>query len=131
MKQSAWLFLFLAGFDTGAAILYAAVDGDQAGITMLFLAGGLHGIIGGYLFMLSRRHGIAPEDRPDAEVADGAGTLGFFSPGSVWPFAVGLSATILLVGMVYTPLTALVGGVFLTTSVLGMVSEYWRTPHSR
>jgi hypothetical protein len=128
MKASARLFLFLAAFDGGAAILYAAVGGEQAGLTLLFLAAGLHGIIGGYLLMLSRRFAVAPEDRADAEMADGAGPLGFFSPGSVWPFAVGLSATLLLVGMVYTPLAALAGGVFLTTSVVGMVSEHWRTP---
>lgn len=129
MKPSAWLFLFLAGFDLAAGVLYAVVGGDQAGLTMLFLAAGLHGIIGGYLFMLSRRFAVAAEDRADAEVSEGAGPLGFFSPGSVWPFMVGLGATLLLVGMVYTPLTALVGGVLLATSVVGMVSEYWRTPH--
>jgi hypothetical protein len=128
MKASARLFLFLTAFDIAAAVLYAAVGGEQAGLTMLWLAAGLHGIIGGYLFLLSRRYAAAPEDRLDAEVADGAGTLGFFSPGSVWPFAVGLSATLMLVGMVYTPLTALAGGVLLATSVVGMVSEYWRTP---
>lgn len=129
MKESARLFLFLTAFDGAAAVLYAAVNGDQAGITMLFLAAGLHGIIGGYLFALSRRHGTAPEDRPDADVSDGAGTVGFFSPGSVWPFAVGLSASVALVGMVYTVQAALAGGVLLTTSIMGMVSEYWRHPH--
>lgn len=129
MKESARLFLFLTAFDGAAAVLYASVNGDQAGITMLFLAAGLHGIIGGYLFALSRRHATAPEDRPDAEISDGAGTVGFFSPGSVWPFAVGLSASLLLVGMVYTAQAALAGGVLLTTAIMGMVSEYWRHPH--
>lgn len=129
MKASARLFIFLTAFDGAAAVLYAIAGGEPAGLTMLFLAAGLHGIIGGYLFRLSRRYAGAAEDRADAEVADGAGTLGFFSPGSVWPFAVGLSATLMLVGMVYTPLTAFAGGVLLTTAVIGMVSEYWRTPH--
>jgi hypothetical protein len=129
MKPSARLFLFLTAFDGAAAVLYAVAGGEQAGLTMLFLAAGLHGIIGGYLLMLSRRYAAAPEDRADAEVADGAGTIGFFSPGSVWPFAIGLSATLMLVGMVYTPLTAFAGGVLLMTSVIGMVSEYWRAPH--
>jgi hypothetical protein len=128
MKPSARLFLFLAAFDVGAAILYLALDGEQAGLTMLFLAAGLHGIIGAYLLLLSRRYANAPEDRADAEVADGAGRIGFFSPGSIWPFAIGLTAALMGVGMVYTSLTALAGGVLLALSIFGMVSEYWRLP---
>ena len=128
MRPSARLFLFLAAFDVGAAILYLALDGEQAGLTMLFLAAGLHGVIGGYLLLVARRFGAGPEDRRDAEVADGAGRIGFFSPGSVWPFAVGLTAALLGVGMVYTSLTAFVGGLLLALSIFGLVSEYWRMP---
>jgi hypothetical protein len=128
VKFSARLFLFLAAFDIGAAILYVAVDGEQAGLTMLFLAGGLHGIIGVYLWLLGRRYAVAPEDRADAEIADGSGTVGFFSAGSVWPFAIGLTAAICAVGAIYTPLTALSGGVLLVGASLGLATEYWRGP---
>ena len=129
MKTTSRLFLFLAAFDAAAAVVYASVSGDEAGITLLFLAAGLHAMIGGYLWVLGRRFQVAPEDRPDAEISDGSGAVGFFSPASVWPFAVGLAASIMLVGLIYTPLTALAGGLILLTAVVGMVSEYWRRPH--
>ena len=128
MKLSSRLFLFLAAFDVGAAILYLTMSGDQAGLTMLFLAAGLHGIIGVYLWLLARRYAAGPEDRADAEISDGAGTVGFFSAGSVWPFAIGLTATICAVGAIYTPLTAMAGGVLLVGASLGLATEYWRRP---
>jgi hypothetical protein len=128
MKPSARLFLFLAAFDIGAAILYLVLRGEAAGLTMLFLAAGLHGIIGLYLWRLGRRYAVAPEDRSDADIADGAGTVGFFSAGSVWPFAIGLTAAVCAVGAIYTPLTALAGAVLLVGAVLGMATEYWRRP---
>jgi hypothetical protein len=128
VKPTARLFLFLAAFDIGAAILYVTVDGEQAGLTMLFLAAGLHGIIGVYLWLLTRRYADAPEDRADAEISEGAGTVGFFSAGSVWPFAIGLTAAVCAVGAIYTPLTALSGGVLLVGASLGLATEYWRRP---
>ena len=50
---------------------------------------GLTGLIGGFFWFVSRRIDARPEDRKDAEIADGAGELGFFSPGSYWPFGAG------------------------------------------
>lgn len=126
MKFTARLFLFLAAFDLGATLLYAAVDGDPAGLTMLLLAGGLHAIIGGYLWLLVRRHAVGPEDREDAEISEGAGTVGFFSAGSVWPFAVGLTAAIAMASAVFAPLPAVAGSVLLVGALLGMATEYWR-----
>ena len=106
MKFTARLFLFLAAFDIGAAVLYLVAGGEQAGLTMLFLAAGLHAIIGGYVLLLTRRHAVGPEDREDAEMADGAGTIGFFSAGSIWPFAVGLTAALSATGALFAPLSA-------------------------
>ena len=39
-------------------------------------------IIGTYFRFVARRLEERPEDNPEAEVSDGAGDLGFFSPGS-------------------------------------------------
>lgn len=129
MKFTARLFLFLAAFDVGAAVLYLAVGGEQAGLTMLFLAGGLHAIIGGYVWRLTRRHAAGPEDREDAEISEGAGAVGFFSAGSIWPFAVGLTAAAAATGWLFAPLSAVAGGVLLVGALLGLATEYWRIPH--
>ena len=49
---------------------------------------------GGFFWFVSRRIDPRPEDRQDAEIADGAGEIGFFSPGSYWPFGLALSAAV-------------------------------------
>ena len=47
---------------------------------------------GGFFWFVSRRIDLRPEDRPDGEIAEGAGEIGFFSPGSYWPFGLALAA---------------------------------------
>ncbi len=60
---------------------------EPVGVAGLFLTGGLSLIIGTYFRFVSRRLEERPEDNPEAEVSDGAGDVGFFSPGSYWPIA--------------------------------------------
>ena len=48
-------------------------------------------IIGTFFRFIARRLDTRPEDYDDAEVADGAGELGFFSPHSWWPLLIALS----------------------------------------
>ena len=58
---------------------------EPIGTTALALSAGLTILIGGFFWFISRRIDARPEDRKDAEMADGAGELGFFSPASYWP----------------------------------------------
>ncbi|MEI6476907.1 MAG: cytochrome c oxidase subunit 4, partial [Actinomycetes bacterium] len=65
------------------AIVYWKLGGEAVGITAMGLSGGLAGLIGYYLWFAGKRTGgILPEDSDDAEIADGAGDLGFYSPHS-------------------------------------------------
>ena len=73
-------------------------------------------------------HAVGPEDREDAEIADGAGTIGFFSAGSIWPLAVGLSAALASTAALFAPLTAVAGVVLLVGAALGLATEHWRLP---
>ena len=94
MKLEARIFLWIALFCFVVAGIYAGWtnwngDGiEVAGTTALVLSGGLLGISGSFFWFVSRRIDARPEDRNDAEIAEGAGELGFFSPGSYWPVAI-------------------------------------------
>src|SRR6266511_3326307 len=59
-------------------------------ITALVLSGLLTGMRTLFFFVVSRRIDARPEDDPNAEISDAAGEVGFFSPGSYWPFGLGL-----------------------------------------
>src|SRR6476620_10818787 len=61
---------------------------DWIGTVALIMSGLLCLMCGGYFWFVSRRIDPRPEDRHDGEIADGAGEIGFFSPGSYWPFGI-------------------------------------------
>ena len=92
VKVEALIFNIIAVFCVVAAVVYGFWAQEPIGTTALVLSGGLTGLIGGFFWFVSRRIDARPEDRKDADIADGAGELGFFSPGSYWPFALALSA---------------------------------------
>ncbi|GAB2643770.1 cytochrome c oxidase subunit 4 [Gordonia jinhuaensis] len=104
MHIEARLFEGLTAFFFGAAILYGLCTGlsshhvEWVGTVGIVMSGGLTLIIGTYFRFVARRVDIRPEDYEDAEVSDGAGELGFFSPGSWWPILIAGSAALFAIG---------------------------------
>ncbi|MER7456482.1 cytochrome c oxidase subunit 4 [Micromonospora sp. NPDC126480] len=132
MKTEWRIFLAIAGFLLFATVLYGAwtfADGGRVewvGTVALLLSFLLCAMCGGFFWFVSRRIDLRPEDRPDAEIADGAGEIGFFSPGSYWPFGVALSATVAGLGLVFWQFWLLgVGAVAVILSACGLLFEYY------
>jgi hypothetical protein len=99
---------------------------EYVGVASLVLSGGLLGIIGTYLSFVSRRIDPRPEDRSDAEISDGAGDLGFFSPGSYWPFGIALSAAVTAFAMaLFQPWLIACGVAMILMTVSGLLFEYY------
>ena len=81
---------------------------------------------GGFFWFVSRRIDLRPEDRPDGEIADGAGEIGFFSPGSYWPFGMALAAAIAGLGLVFWQFWLLgLGLVLVIVTACGLLFEYY------
>ena len=67
----------------------------------------------------------ATRDPQEAEVSDGAGELGFFSPHSFWPFLLAFSIFIIGYGAAFWNWWVLIGGVVaLIITASGLVFEY-------
>ena len=105
MKIEARLFEFLTAFFALASRRLRRPDGtvatggvEWAGTTALVLTTGLTLITGTFFRFVARRLDTRPEDYEDAEIADGAGELGFYSPHSWWPMMIALSASVTAVG---------------------------------
>jgi hypothetical protein len=82
-------------------------------------------MIGFYVWFTQKRIGAElPEDNLTAEISDGAGELGFYSPHSWWPLPVALSACTLGLGLLIGWWLSLIGLGALMISVIGMVTEY-------
>jgi hypothetical protein len=94
VKVESIIFNIIAIFCVGAAVVYGVWAKEPVGTTALVLSAGLTGMIGAFFWFVSRRIDARPEDRKDAEIADGSGELGFFSPGSYWPFTLAVGAGI-------------------------------------
>jgi hypothetical protein len=124
MKASYRLFVGLSLFYALMAVIYYFVGGEAVGITCISLSSGLAAIVGFYVWFNNNRLGLLPQDNVTAEIADGAGELGFYSPHSWWPLPVALSACAaglgLLVGWWLT--TIALGALFI--SVFGFALEY-------
>ena len=123
--------LFASGivFYTIVAIVYWFLSREPAGTTALALTAGLAALISFYIFVTGRRVGERPEDR-DAEIEEGAGELGFFSPQSWWPLPVAGGAALMSLGTVFGNWLLFIGVIVLGLSVIGLVFEYYRGAHA-
>jgi len=129
MKVESKLFEICTAFFFVCGIAYAVLAGEAVGVAGLFLTGGLSLIIGSYFRFVSRRLEARPEDDPTAEVSDGAGEVGFFSPGSYWPFGMALAAASLSVALAFMhPWLVAIAIGFLLLMIAGLVFEYHVRP---
>lgn len=129
MKVESRIFELLTLFCFVCAIIYGLLSGEAVGIVGLTLTGGLMLIVGTYFRFVARRLEGRPEDDPEAEVSDGAGEVGFFSPGSYWPIAVAGGAAVSGLGVALWQWWLIVFGmVSLIVAICGLVFEYHAGP---
>ena len=125
MKVNWQLFAFLSIFYAILTVIYYYVGGEALGITGMLLAACLAGMIAFYVWFTQKRIGIAiPSDNDEAEIADDAGELGFYSPHSWWPLPVAVSAVAMSLGLIIGWWLTLIALGSLIISIIGMVTEY-------
>jgi hypothetical protein len=119
-------FLALACVVYGWWTHYETGRVEIIGVVALALSGLLTLMCGGYFWFVARRIDLRPEDRDDAEIADGAGEIGFFSPGSYWPFGLGLSILVAGFGLVYWAVWLIaLGLIAVLFATGGLLFEYY------
>lgn len=123
MKTEARVFLGVTVFFVVIGVVYWFVSYERAGAVMLAASASMGLLAGGSIWFLAHHAPIRVEDRVDATMADGAGPVGIFPLHSVWPFAVGLSATLLASGFAFGLWLVLVGAGGLVLSLVGLVRE--------
>jgi hypothetical protein len=136
MRIEARLFEILTGFFVLAAVAYGGLTAvfapyglEWAGTTALVLTAGLSLIIGTFFRFVARRLDTRPEDYEDADIADGAGELGFFPPHSWWPILIALSFSTAAIGAaLWLPWLIVSGVVMVLAAVSGLVFEYYVGP---
>jgi hypothetical protein len=134
MRAEYKLFLLVTSFLFAACAVYAwwtwhASTPHQVefvGVVALLLSGLLTLMCGGYFWFVARRIDLRPEDRDEADIADGAGEIGFFSPGSYYPFGLALAVLTTGVGLVYLEWWIIgLGIVAILIAAAGLLFEYY------
>lgn len=136
MKAEARIFEIVTVFAFLMAVVYGVMTGlmtrdgvEPVGVVALILTGGLALLSGSYFQFIHRRIEDRPEDREDAEISEGAGELGFFSPGSYWPLGLGASAALAGISLAFfQPWLIITAAVLVLITVGGLVFEYHTGP---
>jgi hypothetical protein len=113
------LYIFLG-------VVYYFISGDVIGTSLLGLTGGLAFLIAFYVLFTSKRVGALPEDNEYALISDADTDYGFFSPHSWWPFAIGASTFVFILGFVFARWMMVLGLFALMMAIYGVVFEYYR-----
>ena len=74
---------------------------------------------------------ILPEDWEEAEVEDGAGVLGFFSPNSIWPLAMTGGIAFMAFGIAFWQLWLLVVGAIVLIWATTMLNLQYGIPREK
>lgn len=131
MKQEAWIFGACAVFFVLVTPAYWLIAGDPTGTAALAMTTLLAALIAFYLGFHASRMEPRPEDRPDAEIADGAGELGFFPPYSWWPLWCALTlATMVFAVAMATWWLFIIGAVVGLVALSGWIFEYYVGEHA-
>jgi hypothetical protein len=125
MKVEGLLFAMISAFLLAITVVYWLLSRDPTGTTALGLSGGLAFIVGYYLLFTSRRIEARPEDRPDAEISEGAGEVGFFAPHSWWPVAAGFSFSVVGMGLIFGTFMLIIGIGMIAVAVVGFTFEFY------
>ncbi|WP_040161815.1 cytochrome c oxidase subunit 4 [Nigerium massiliense] len=131
MKVESKLFMFMTIFFavvTGIYVIASMMSYghvEPIGTTVFVLTLAMVGMIWGYLAVTGRHIDPRPEDTKQGEIPQGAGALGFFPPSSIWPFWCALTASVLLLGVVFGWWVTLLGALMGVWAVCGWCYEFY------
>jgi hypothetical protein len=131
VKAEAWIFGITTAFLVLVTPSYWFVTGDWTGTSALTMTTLLTSMVTLYLGFHAAKMDPRPEDRKDAEIADGAGELGFFPPYSWWPLWCGLCLGVCVYGIaVHAWWLFIIGVIIGAVALSGWIFEYYRGEHA-
>jgi hypothetical protein len=131
MKAEAWIFAICTVFFVLVAPAYWLIARDPTGTSALVMTALLTLLVTFYLGFHASKMEPRPEDREDAEIADGAGELGFFPPHSWWPlWAAATLGVIVFATAMGAWWLMIIGFAIGFITLCGWIFEYYRGEHA-
>ena len=136
MSSKIGLQMVMAGYLAVATIGYVIVSYlvfgyvEPIGTIVIGFSVLLSLLIAFFLYRGLSKDSELPEDRLDGEIADDSGEVGFFSPWSWWPLALGLACAMLFLSLAVGWWVTFIAVPLAIVAVLGFVYEYSRGAHA-
>ena len=130
MKAETWIFGINGVFFALVAPAYWFLSYDPTGTAALIMTALLCILVTFYLGFHAQRMDPRPEDRKEAEIADGAGELGFFPPYSWWPLWCAATVAIMVLGIVFGWWLFIIGAGLGSVALSGWIFEYYVGEHA-
>jgi hypothetical protein len=131
VRIEAWIFAISTAFFLIVSPAYWFIAGDWTGTSALVMTTLLMAMVTVYLGFHATKMEARPEDRKDAEIAEGAGELGFFPPYSWWPLWCGSALAVIVYGVALGAWWLVIIGFGLGALALtGWVFEFYRGEHA-
>lgn len=130
MRSETWIFAINAMFFVIVAPAYWFLSYDPTGTAALIMTALLTGLVSFYLGFHAKNMEPRPEDRKEAEIAEGAGELGFFPPYSWWPLWAAATGGVAVLGIVFGWWLFFIGVGLASLAINGWVYEYYRGEHA-
>jgi hypothetical protein len=130
MKVETAVVIFGAAFVGVLATIYWFTSYEDAGTTLLILGAGMYTIMGGYMFVQSRRlrDQPRPEDSDTGTTAGEVTPVGYFPAASVWPAAMGLGAVVTTLGLVFGYWFFIIAAILFIGAIIGYAVEAQARP---
>lgn len=127
MKTSAKLFMWLGLFYVPLIFIYGHFSEwkEPVGTVGLALSAGFGLMIAIYFAVTDRKLDMSPSDKPEGEINEVSGEMGFFSPHSWWPLWLGLSLAILALGLAIGWWIVFIAAPLVVLAVIGWTFEYF------
>ncbi|AXH95597.1 cytochrome c oxidase subunit 4 [Ornithinimicrobium avium] len=127
MRTETKVFLALVPFFllVGAIYAWQTTPTEWAGSIALILTGVMAGFVAWFFWLSGKTVDARPEDDLDGEISDQSGDYGHFAPYSWWPLFLGLSLTVLVMGIGVGWWLFVIAAPFVIWSVVGWALEYF------
>lgn len=144
MKTNARLFLLLTVFyaidaaaygiwsynSSTAGLPFGSKHIEWIGTAAIGMLVFLSGFIYFYIRSTDKTLGPRPEDSLTANIEDGDAEMGFYSPWSWWPLALGVFASMVFASLAVGWWLTFIGVPLALVAVIGLVFEYSRGQHA-
>lgn len=118
-------FIGLTIFMTVVALVYMTVSHmEPIGSTLFVLLAAMMGMVAVYLFLLSRRIPVRPEDKLTGEIDEATGEIGVFAPTSWWPLIAGVGAALAFLAVAIGWWIMVPAVIVAAIGTIGMVMEF-------